>query len=312
MSVGLISATVITLNEEEHIGTCLASLTWCDEIIVVDSGSSDRTVPIAMEYGARVYVHPFHDYSAQKNFVAEQARCTWLLNIDADEVVTEDLRREIQQRVTEHGNAEITGYYVPRINIWLGKAIRHGGWYPDYALRLYRREHGQWSAGCHEFVQLHGSCEILRHPLIHNTTRSIQQYLRKALAFSALEVQDAQANGLQISRLLPFRVLLQSLRDFWRGPKTTLRLRLIYKVRIKYRVETAWLLPLYPALRFLYMYVLRLGFLDGSRGFWLAYASAVVEGMKALRFWEQFVLRGDQYSSSEQAPESAQKRHVSA
>lgn len=305
-----ISAALITLNEEQHIGECLASLTWCDEIIVVDSGSTDRTVDIAKQHGAHVIMQPFQGYSAQKNFAAEQAHNEWILSIDADEVVPPELQQEITASLADERNSHVVGYFVPRLNLWLGKPIRHGGWYPDYTLRLYRRDCGKWRGDSHELVEVDGAWTTLRHPLIHDTISDIHDHLRKALLLGVLEVKEARANGMRLYRLFPFHTMLLCAKDFWLGPKTGLGLRLIYKRRIKYKLELMWLLPLYPALRFFYMYVLKLGFLDGNRGFWLAYASGAVEAMKALRFWEHFVLQDRKYTPQQQATEDTSKLYM--
>jgi glycosyltransferase involved in cell wall biosynthesis len=292
-----VSATVITFNEEADLEECLGSLRWCDEIVLVDSGSTDKTVEIATKRGVKLFVRRFQGFSDQKNFAAEQACGEWLLNIDADEVVTPELQEEIQ-RVLQH-SADASGYFMPRLNLWLSHPMRHGGWYPDHALRLYRKNSGKWQGHSHEQVVVEGKTAVLTKPIVHKTIASMHDHLRKGLLSSVLELKEAKSNKLRFYWLPPGKVLLQCLKDFWAGPKTMLGLRMVYKRRIKNAVDFVWLLPWYPFLRFFYMYFLRLGFLDGSKGFWLAYSSAIVEAMKYLKIWEYYFHQGGRPGSEE-------------
>jgi len=286
------SATVIAFNEEADLAGCLESLGWCDEIVFVDSGSTDRTVEIAAKYGAKIFVRHFEGFSDQKNFAAEQASRDWILNIDADERVTPELQQEIQSVLRR--SAEVSGYFIPRLNLWLSRPMRHGGWYPDHALRLYRRGAGNWEGHSHEQVVVEGKTAVLASPIVHKTIASMHDHLRKGLLSSVLELKEAKSNNLRLCWLPPGKVMLECWKDFWAGPKTLLGLRLVYKRHIKNTVDFTWLLPWYPFLRFSYMYFLRLGFLDGSKGFWLAYSSAIVEAMKVLKIWEYYVHQGGQ------------------
>ena len=286
-AVTKISATVIAFNEERDLGECLESLAWCDEIVLVDSGSNDRTVEIAKGHHARVLVLPFQGFSEQKNFAAEQASNEWILSVDADERVSPELRDEICKLLPETG--EHCGYFVPRLNLWLSRPIRHSGWYPDYTLRLYRKGSGKWQGVSHEQVVVAGKTAVLSSPIVHNTVANMHDHLRKGLLSSVLELKEAKRNHLQLYWIPPPKIFAECLKTFWSGPKTLLGLRLIYKGHIKNKVDLVWLLPCYPALRFIYMYIVRLGFLDGSSGFWLAYASGVVEAMKYLRIWEHYI-----------------------
>ncbi|HLD18382.1 MAG TPA: glycosyltransferase family 2 protein, partial [Candidatus Nanoarchaeia archaeon] len=149
-----ISVTIITLNEEANIRACLESVKWADEILVSDSGSSDRTVEICKEYGAKVFNDVWLGFGKQKNLIAGRARNNWILNIDADERVTPELKKEIEE-VLNNGDCE--GYNIPRKNFFSNKWIRHCGWYPDYNLRLYRRDKGRFNErNVHEAVQIDG------------------------------------------------------------------------------------------------------------------------------------------------------------
>jgi len=295
-----ISAIVIAFNEEHDLGECLASLAWCDEIIVVDSGSTDRTRDIAARYGTRIFVRPFAGFSDQKNFAAAQAGNDWILSIDADESVSDELREEILHALPGESAA---GFFIPRLNLWLGKPIRHGGWWPDHTLRLYRRSAARWAGVSHEAVVVEGFAGVLRHPIVHKSLRDVHDHLRKGLCSSVLELKEAKARELRLCWLPPLGLYFSCLREFFSGPLTPLRARAIYKERMKNKVDLVWLLPLHPFLRFFYMYVVRAGFRDGAAGFWVAYTSAVVEAMKMLRIWEHFVFQRGQATRQEETLE---------
>jgi glycosyltransferase involved in cell wall biosynthesis len=295
-----ISATVIAFNEEQDLDECLASLAWCDEIIVVDSGSTDRTREIAARYGARIFTRPFAGFSDQKNFAAEQAGNDWILSIDADESVSDDLREEILHAFPD---VSAVGFFIPRLNLWLGKPIRHGGWWPDHTLRLYRRSAARWAGVSHEAVVVEGLVGALRHPLVHKSLRDVHDHLRKGLCSSVLELKEAKGRELRLGWLPPLGLYLSCLRELFSGPLTPLRARAIYKQRLKNKVDLVWLLPFHPFLRFFYMYVVRAGFRDGIAGFWVAYVSAVVEAMKMLRIWEHFVFQGGKATRQEETLE---------
>jgi len=292
---------VIAFNEEHDLGECLASLAWCDEIILVDTGSADRTRDVAERHGARVFTRPFAGFSDQKNFAAEQARNDWVLSIDADESVSEELREEILHRLP--GESAVAGFFIPRLNLWLGKPIRHGGWWPDHTLRLYRRSVARWAGISHEAVVLDGPHGVLRHPIVHKSLRDVHDHLRKGLCSSVLELKEAKSRDLHLYWLPPLGLCFSCLRDFFSGPLTRLRARMIYKERVKNKVDVVWLLPFHPFLRFFYMYVVRAGFRDGAAGFWVAYVSAVVEAMKMLRIWEHFVFQRGKATRQEETLE---------
>lgn len=296
-----VTATVIAFNEEQDLGECLSSLAWCDEIILVDSGSTDHTREIAERHGTRVFVRPFVGFSDQKNFAAEQARNDWILSVDADESVSNDLREEIRHRLA--GNSLPAGFFIPRLNLWLGKPIRHGGWWPDQTLRLYRRSAARWVGHSHEAVLLDGPAGVLRGPIVHKSLRDMHDHLRKGLCSSVLELKEAKSRGLRLYWFPPLGLYFSCLREFLAGPRTVLRARMIYKERLKNKVDLVWMLPLHPFLRFFYMYIARGGFRDGAAGFWVAYASAVVEAMKMLRIWEHFVFQRGKTMRQEEAIE---------
>lgn len=225
-----ISVTVITRNEEGEIDACLASVAWADEIVLVDSGSTDRTVEIAKKFTEKVFFHPWEGYARQKNWAVAQASHEWILSIDADERVPPELRKEIEAAVGS--TSPSAGYFIPRKNFFLGRWIRHGGWYPDYVLRLFQRERGRFvDRRVHEAVSVNGPVGTLRTPLEHYTYQSMEAYFERMERYATLAAEEMFERGRKASRL-----------------DLTLR----------------------PWSTFLKMYFLRLGFLDGRDGLRLA------------------------------------------
>jgi glycosyltransferase involved in cell wall biosynthesis len=172
--VTTVSVTVITRNESAHIDACLASVEWADEVIVVDSESTDDTVARAQARGARVMVRPWPGYAAQKNWAAEQASSDWILSVDADERVSPRLAAEIRQVLRDPA---ASGYRVPRVTWHLGRWIRTTDWYPDYQLRLYDRRRARWAAKrVHESVTAEGPVARLTQELQHYAYRDISHH----------------------------------------------------------------------------------------------------------------------------------------
>ncbi len=189
-----ITVTIITLNEEANIGACLESVAgWADEIIVSDSGSSDRTPDICRSHGARVFEDEWLGFGAQKNLCQSRARNDWIFNIDADERAAAGMGEEIA-RALERGGA--AGYYVPRKNYFGDKWVRRCGWYPDYNLRLYRKDAGRFTErAVHEAVVVDGPTERLRTPLIHRTYSGVDDYLRRMERYSRLAAEEMLREG---------------------------------------------------------------------------------------------------------------------
>ena len=149
-----LSVVIITKNEAHNIRACLESAAWADEIIVVDSGSTDDTIAIAREFTSQVYQHDWPGFGAQKNRALSYASRDWVLSLDADERVTSELRSQI---IKAMGSARENGFYLPRLSQFCGQFIKHSGWYPDYVLRLFKREKGLFSDDLvHESVILQG------------------------------------------------------------------------------------------------------------------------------------------------------------
>ena len=189
-----ISATVIALNEERDLARCLDSLRFCDEIIVIDSGSSDATVEVARRCGAKVVVEPWRGYGAQKNFAQAQARGTWILNVDADEVITPELREEILRETSSAQSA--AGYAVARKTFYMGRWIRHGGWYPNYVTRLVRKGQGAWTEPhVHEELKVTGDCRQFSNPMLHYTFSDIADQVRTNLRYARQGALDLKNKG---------------------------------------------------------------------------------------------------------------------
>jgi glycosyltransferase involved in cell wall biosynthesis len=230
-----ISVVIITRNEQASIERCLRSVDWADEVIVVDSGSSDRTVAISQQLGARVSeTADWPGFGPQKNRALAQATGDWVLSLDADEWVTPDLRDEIL-RVISHPDGTVA-FRVPRLSSFCGRFIRHAGWWPDYVTRLFRRGAAKFSDDVvHERVIAEGKTGTLGKPIMHETYVDLDELLQKMNNYSSLAAQEMRQGGKTAS--LAGAVL----RGGW---------------------------------AFIRSYFLRGGFLDGREGFMLAVATA--------------------------------------
>ena len=190
-----LSAVLIVKDEEAKLGPALRSVAFCDEVLVVDAGSRDRTRELAEAAGARVIVHePWPGFVAQRNFSLEQARHDWVLALDADERVTPELREEIE--ALRRDGLLHAGYRIPRLVFYLGRWIRGTDWYPDPQLRLFDRRRGQWSGSLiHESVQVEGSVGRLRHHLEHLPYDDVAAHLRKIDSYTTLWAQERHLAG---------------------------------------------------------------------------------------------------------------------
>lgn len=242
-----ISAVLITLDAEAHLRECLAALKWCSEIAVVDGGSSDGTVAICREFGARVITHAdWQGFGAQKNRALAAATSEWLFSIDADEIVSAALRDELLARLSSPGNA--VGLSMPRRSNFCGHWIRHSGWWPDRVTRIVRRGNGRFSDDLvHEHLIVDGPVAELHEPLLHYTYDSFEQALDKLNRYSTLGARSA----------------------FDRGRRAGLATAVL---------RGAW--------AFLRTWLLRRGFLDGRAGFALALYNAHGTYYRYLKLWK--------------------------
>ena len=240
-----VSCFIICRDEERNIRAALESVKWCDEIVIVDSFSRDRTLEICRQYTNRIYQRPWPGFVAQKAFGLEQTRFPWVLNLDADERVSPDLRDEIEEVLRD---PRVDGYYLPRLVYYLGRWWRRGGWYPDYRLRLFRRDRVVWGGvDPHEKVVLHGRSARLRAPILHYTYHDIRAHLATINRFTEVAMRGLLARG---------------------------------------RYASAGDLLLRPLWRFVRYYVLRLGFTQGIPGLFVAESAAFYVFAKYAKLWE--------------------------
>lgn len=242
----LISCCVVTFNEEHNIRECLESVSWADEIVVVDGNSTDATRSIACEYTDRVIENDFEGHIQQKNFAVDQARNLWVLCVDADERITPELKEEILRVMQDPG--ELSGFSMPRLVFYLGRFIRHGGWYPDRKLRLFRKDRGKWGGrNPHDHVEIQGATENLNGDLLHYTYRNLEDHLERMKSYARIASEEMIREG---KRAGIFDII-------FRGP-----------------------------FKFLKMYILKFGFLDGVAGLVIAGLGGMSVFLKYAKLWE--------------------------
>jgi glycosyltransferase involved in cell wall biosynthesis len=242
-----ISATIITLNERKHLARCLESLrNVADDVVVVDSGSEDETLNIAEQYQASTYVRAWTNYSEQKNYAASVAKYDWILSLDADECVSSHLRNALHN-LKKH-EADAAAFAFPRKAFYLGRWIEHCGWYPDYKIRLYRRDKARWTgAYVHESLHVEGLVVRLDGDLLHYTCESISEHLERLDRYTTLAASDLYQRGK--------------------------RCRL-------------WSLTGSPLAAFLKTYWLKQGFRDGVQGLVIACFAGYYNFAKHAKLWE--------------------------
>ena len=191
----LLSVAVITLNESDRIGLLLESISDADEVVVVDSGSSDGTVEICEGAGARVIHHEWEGYARQKQFAMELTSGEWILNLDADEALSPELAREMLDAV-KNASPDVAAFSLPRLSRYLHRWIRHGGWYPDRKVRLVRKNGGEWIGdGIHEKLDVNGKVEALQNPLLHYVYRDVSDQVTTINRFSTVFAEHQGSPG---------------------------------------------------------------------------------------------------------------------
>ena len=243
----LLSVVVVTKNEERNLSRCLASVNWCDEIIVVDSGSTDKTIEIAKSFGARIFERDWPGDGPQKFFGISQAKHQWCLVLDADEEVTDDLHRSIQLALVQPGN---TCYKMHRRSFFLNKIIKHGDWGRDWIVRLFNKSALQWTQ-----VEVHSRCDVKKSSatalsgyLLHYTQDSIELSINTMNQYTSLSADSLQENGRHCSIL---KAILHSHWTFFRS------------------------------------FIMRRGFLSGWRGYLIAKQAASGSFYKYVKLWER-------------------------
>jgi glycosyltransferase involved in cell wall biosynthesis len=235
-----LSVTVIALNQEAHIGECLACVSFADDIVVVDTGSTDRTVELARTYTDRVLQAHWQGFGRTKNYALDQARGDWVFSLDTDERVPPALKDEILAVVAADG--PLDGYRVPRKNYFCGRWIRHLGWYPDYTLRLFRRNRGRFrDREVHEEVVVEGPVGTFQTPLEHYSYRSVSEYVTRMDRYARLAAQELAKGG---RRPYPGELFVR------------------------------------PFFSFLHLYFIKRGFLEGTTGYALAVLMSMYKFLK--------------------------------
>ena len=248
-----LSVVLITQDEEANLPRTLASIMPLvrdgrGEIIVVDSGSTDRTVEVAKSFGAKIFVEPWKGFAAQKNSAIEKASGDWVLQLDADESLEPELAEEIETALKP--GSEFKGFWLRRKNFFLGRWIRHGGFYPDPKLRVIRRGAGRFEEyGAHPTIKVEGKTEFLKHALVHNAYPTLRGYIDHMNSYSSSGAELAVEKG--------------------------------------YRQFSVINIVARPLLTFIYNYFFRLGFLDGREGLLLHLYHSVYVSWKYAKAWEQ-------------------------
>ena len=242
-----ISLVIITLNEEKNIERCIRSAPFVSEVLVLDSGSTDKTCDIARSLGAKVVHAPWPGYRAQKQKGTDMAANDWVLSLDADEALSQELAAEIQSLFQSHEPSS-AAFEVARRSFYLGRWINHGGWYPDYQIRLFHRKNAQWSEGnVHERIASHHSAR-LHKDLHHYPFGNLQKQIDTNNEYSSLASRDLAERQVRFS---------------------------LFKLLVK------------PTFKFLECYVWKRGFLDGLPGFVIAVGAAYSMFLKWAKLWEK-------------------------
>lgn len=242
----MLSSIVITRNEQQNIDRCLSSLKFCDEIIVVDSESTDNTTAIAQKYTQKVFTVPWKGYTEQRNHALQLATHDWVLSIDADEEIDENLKEEILKTINK--SESTAAFLIPRKTLHSGRWIKYGGWYPNYLTRLFKKSEGKWIGDeVHEKWQTNGRVEKLENPILH---------------YSFTSFSDQVQRNNEYSSLLAKR---------------------LYKQQVKFSL---WNLLIKPLTKFFETYLFKRGFLDGYPGFIISISAAYSVFLKWAKLWE--------------------------
>ncbi len=240
-----LSASLIAFNEAHRVERCLESLRWVDElVVVVDERTTDATPEIARRYTDRVFLRPFTSYSDQRQWADQQTTGDWILSVDCDEVVPVNLAEEIQAALA---SPRYDAYRVPHLDYMFGRWIRHGGWHPQYHVRLYRRGKFRWDLTIHEKILVDGTVGTLRQPILHFAHGRVEDWVGKMAAYTTLEAQAMQKAGRRVG---------------WTN------------------------LVLEPPLYFSYKFIVQQGWRDGLHGLTLALLLGCYRLVRNLKAWD--------------------------
>ncbi|MFH1478208.1 MAG: glycosyltransferase family 2 protein [Candidatus Omnitrophota bacterium] len=246
-----LSVTIATKNNESNIKECLDSIKWADEIIIIDDMSKDKTLGIAMAYTVNIFKQDSHGIvHNNKNLAIEKASGEWILSLDADEVITQELASEIKEAIKDK---EILAYYLNRKNFFLGKWIKSCGWYPNHIIRLFKKGVTRWPLSIHETPQLEDKEKVsyLKEPFLHYSYYNFNQYIEKFNIYTSLLAKEKYIKGKRVDKksfLLCFFVV--------------------------------------PIVVFLKKYVILKGYTDGFRGFFISLSSALTVILSSVKLWE--------------------------
>ncbi len=239
-----LSVVIITLNEEDRLEDALKSCVGAaDEIVVVDSLSTDKTCHIAAQYNCKIYKNKFIDYGSQKNIALDKATHEWILNLDADERISDSLKKELLA-FKEKKEINVDGFKINRKTFYMGRWIKHSGWYPDRKLRLFRKSKSRWRGRIHEALVLNGETTHMKGDILHYTYRDMSDHIQRLNKYSKMQARDIVDKG---KKLLYLRALLL------------------------------------PPVTFIRFYIWKLGFLDRLPGFVIALVSSWSTAMKYLK-----------------------------
>ncbi len=258
MTRSTLSVAIVTLNEEDNLARTLDSVRFADEVVVVDSGSTDGTVEIARSYGAKVYAEPWKGFAGQKNSAIERCSGVWVLSLDADEELSAELQAEIRAMLeVDAGAGAVYGYRLRLRHVFLGRWMRHGGYYPDFKLRLFRRLAADGRVQrfsdrvVHESVAVSGRVETLKHDFLHHGYPTLDIYLEHMNRYSTLGARILAGKG-KLS-----------------GPGAVF----------------CWNIAVVPGLTFMWNYIVRGGFLDGREGMLLHLYHSAYISWKYAKAW---------------------------
>jgi glycosyltransferase involved in cell wall biosynthesis len=238
-----ISVVIITLNAEKGMERALSSVQWADEIVVVDSGSTDKTLEIARRYTDNIFYRKFDDFSLQKNFAISKCSNEWVMSLDADEIVSAGLEKRLKGFMLE----DKVGYRIRRETYIFGRLMEYGGHDKDMPIRFFNKQKAMFIQPIHEFVQVNGEIGLIEEPIMHYSSASIEDYMRKLFLYTAIEAKFMLEKGIVFSCFKAF---------------------------------------FYPVIKFFQRYILQSGFKDGTEGFVFYFLSGFYDFVKWVRLWE--------------------------
>ena len=244
-----LSLAIICLNEEANLERCVRSVPFADEVVIIDSGSTDGTLQIARSLGAKVFIEEWQGFRDQKRIATNRCRYEWVLSLDADEALSQEAAKEIERLLGSDDLGRATGYELPRLTWNLGRWIRHGGWYPDRQLRLYDRRESRWEGGTHVHERVESRVVgQLQHPIHHWPFKNLADQVETNNRYSGLGARELQRKGKKFSVI-----------------------KLVFK----------------PVSKFLETYLIKKGFLDGMPGFIIAVGASYSIFLKYAKMWER-------------------------